>query len=268
MVGSGAFSLNDRRVKTMNEQTQTSESENQQASDAPRRGRPPKPVTPAGIDMICYHPGDNDPVNTTVGGEVVTDREGASKIRGGVEFKANVPIAVPKSRKIKQLLPIKSPMRDENGKQMYLRDEESGEIVKDKFGKPIPLYHPGFMMPDGTMQTRHQEVEVSLVDVLRNNVRFGINGAPPAMEKKGVQKRPETAAEYRAWLIGWAMKAQGSDKAAMTARWNLEEDLRADCGMTDGEIANIFSFFESCRDLAPDTANDRRRALASVGEAA
>jgi hypothetical protein len=38
--------------------------------------------------------------------------------------------------------------------------------------------------------------------------------------------------------------------------------------MTDGEIANVFQFFEACRDLAPDTAADRRRALASVGEAA
>jgi len=257
----------------MNEQTQSDVAQEgqQQQPDAPRRGRPPnsaKPAAPAGTDMICYIPGDNDPVNTAVGGEVVTDREGVSKIRGGVEFKANVPILVPRSRKIKQLLPIKSPMRDENGKQMYETDEETGKQILDKWNKPIPRYHAGFMMPDGTMQTRHQEVEVSLVDVLRNNVRFGINGAPPAMEKKGIQKRPETVAEYRAWMIAWAMKAHGSDKAAMTARWNIEEDLRADCGLTDGEIANLFSFFESCRDLAPDTASDRRRALASVGEAA
>jgi hypothetical protein len=234
----------------MNEQTQSSDpgAETQTQAplspspDAPRRGRPPnsaKNAAPTGADMITYIPADLDPNRVTV---------------AGIQFMANIPVPVPKSKVVRQLLPIKSPMRDENGKQMYKTDDETGELIKDKFGKGIPLYHNGFLMPDGTMQTRHHEVDVPLVDVLRNNVRFSINGATPAAEKKGTMRRPETVAEYRSWAMAWMLKAQGSDKETMNARWKLEEGLREECGLTAEDEANLMPFFEAARDLAPAKA--------------
>jgi hypothetical protein len=217
----------------MNEQTQMSEQNPK--SPLAKRATP----APGGPDMIAYIPADGDPVRVTV---------------AGMEFMANIPVPVPKSKVVKQLLPIKSPMRDENGKQMYKTDEETGEIVKDKFGKAIPLYHNGFLMPDGTMQTRHHEVDVPLIDVLRNNVRFSINGALPAVEKRGSLRRPETVAEYRSWAMSWMLKAQGSDKAAMNARWQNEQGLREECGLSAQDEAALLPFFEAARDLAPAKA--------------
>jgi hypothetical protein len=220
----------------MNEQTQTSE---QGSKAPPQAGKKPSTAAPNGPDMIAYIPADGDPVRVMV---------------AGMEFMANIPVPVPKSKVVKQLLPIKSPMRDENGKQMYKTDEETGEIVKDKFGKAIPLYHNGFLMPDGTMQTRHHEVDVPLIEVLRNNVRFSINGAMPAVERKGTLRRPETVAEYRSWAMSWMLKAQGSDKAAMNARWQNEQGLREECGLSAQDEAALLPFFEAARDLAPAKA--------------
>jgi hypothetical protein len=212
------------------EQTPQGEPHAPPQSEAPRRGRPPNAAKPAqqNFDMITYIPIIGDPIEVTW---------------HGITFKANIAEKVLKSHTYKVPMKIRSPMKDEDGKQMFEEDAEGDPIV-DANGKKRMRYHDGVIQPDGTLQTRHVETEVPLVEMARGNCRFSVNGAAPAFtDKKGHARTPETASEYKSYAMAWI--AQANNKLNMTQRWKNEAPLRADVGFGGDDETNILMFFDA-----------------------
>jgi hypothetical protein len=204
-----------------------------QESEARRRGRPPNSAKPqqqggANFDMITYLPIMGDPIEVTW---------------HGILFPANIPVKVLRSVTYKVPMPVRSPMKDEDGKQMFEEDDE-GEPVLDARGRKKPRYHNGHLQPDGTLQTRMVETDVPLATLAKGNCRFSVNGAPPAFsDKKGVARTPETVAEYRKYAMDWI--AGADNKLNMTQRWKNEAPLRAELGWTGDDDGYLMPFFDA-----------------------
>jgi hypothetical protein len=101
-------------------------------------------------------------------------------------------------------------------------------------------------MPDGTIQTRHVEKKISMVELARGNPSFMVNGEKPAERQSGRIRTPETPDEYRGYAMRWI--AGSTEASAMDARWTSEETLRNRCGVNDQDISYIRPFFEAKHD--------------------
>lgn len=179
-------------------------------------------------DMIEYKPIMGDNIEVTW---------------NGILFAGNIPVKVLKSVTIKVPMPVRSPMKDEDGKQMF-EEEENGDAKLDAHGKKIPRYHNGHLQPDGTLQTRMVETDVPMVQLAKGNCRFSVNGAPPAFtDKKSVVRVPETVAEYRKYAMDWI--AGANNKHNMTQRWKSEAPLRADLGWQAADDDYLMPFFNA-----------------------
>lgn len=175
-------------------------------------------------DEITYIPGDGDPART---------------IWNNIEFKAHVPVKILRSQTVSVPLPIRTPMKDENGKP-----------VLDDDGKP--MYHNGIVQPDGTIQTRHVEQRVKMVELARTNPAFSVNGAPPPVIKKGTARVPTSPETYRGYALRWIMMATSASD--MDTRWIAETELRASCGCDEKDDAFLRPFFDAKLDQVKTAA--------------
>jgi len=156
-------------------------------------------------DEITYLPGDGDPPRTRW---------------NGVEFKAHIPVKVLRTQVVSVPMPIQTKGQD-------------GELIN------------GIVQPDGSIQTRHVERKVPMVELAKNNPAFSVNGETPAKRKMGTAKVPTDSDEYRGYCIAWV--AASTNQLEMDARWNAEQDLRDKCGCDDRDIGYLRPFFEARR---------------------
>jgi hypothetical protein len=108
-------------------------------------------------------------------------------------------------------------------------------------------------MPDGTLQTRHIEKRVSMVEIARNNPHFMVNGERAAMPEKAKLRVPESPDEYRGYAMRWI--AGSTDASSMDVRWTAEQALRDRCGVNDGDIAYLRPFFEAKVSMMADNVH-------------
>lgn len=100
-------------------------------------------------------------------------------------------------------------------------------------------------MGDGTIQTRHVEKRVSVVELLKGNPWFKVDGKQ-AMSQKGAQRVPQDSDQYRGYCISWI--AGSTNHETMRVRWDGEESLRERCGCSEDDIAYLMPFFEARHD--------------------
>jgi hypothetical protein len=98
-------------------------------------------------------------------------------------------------------------------------------------------------MPDGTVQTRHVESRVPMVELAKKNPTFVVNGQQAEKPAPGKTRVPESPDEYRGYALKWI--AASTEKSAMDVRWDAEAALRDRCGVNDGDIAYLRPFFEA-----------------------
>ncbi len=73
-----------------------------------------------------------------------------------------------------------------------------------------------------------------MIDAALNNPWFSVEGEEQA---KATPSIPETPEQYRSYAIGWIRTAVTVRE--IESRWRSEEDLRIQCGVGDGELADI-----------------------------
>jgi hypothetical protein len=176
-------------------------------------------------DEITYIPGPQDPPTVKW---------------NGIEFRANVPVKVSRTQTILTPLPIRTPMRDDSGKQ--LRDPDTGEL----------MFHNGVIQPDGTLQTRHVEQKVPMYKLAEKNPSFSVNGAPPAAKVEGHARGPSDPETYRGYALRWIPQAMTARE--LETRWEAEAALRKNCGVDDKDVGFLMPFYEARREMLKDAA--------------
>jgi len=127
---------------------------------------------------------------------------------GGVAFRANVPVNIAADRPVLALL----------------RKEKEQE--------------------DGALRTQGIETKVRLIDLLKNNPWFEVEGFPRATRRRASSSAgPNNAAEYRGYVLRWIAAAKTSEQ--LEARWKDEEDMRTRCGISDADVDGIMCFYEA-----------------------
>ncbi len=129
-------------------------------------------------DTITYRPGPQDPPFTRV---------------NGVTFQANVPVKVPRTKTVEQLITI-------------TRENEDGQILS----RGVPR-------------------RITMAKALEHNFCFEVNGKQAPRRKVLDLRVPSTPSGYRAYATRWI--AESDDPAAMDARWEAEAQLRANCNV-------------------------------------
>lgn len=152
-------------------------------------------------DVIIYRPGPQDPPFTRV---------------NGITFQANVPVKIPRTKTVEQLLVV-------------TRENEDGQILS----RGVPR-------------------RITMAKQLEDNPCFEVNGKPPRKRKVADLRVPSTASAYRAYATRWI--AESDDPAAMDARWEAEAQLRANCGVDDSDIAHLTPFFQARHSQVSGTA--------------
>jgi hypothetical protein len=98
-------------------------------------------------------------------------------------------------------------------------------------------------MPDGTIQTRHVEKRVPMVELAKDNPYFMVNGKQADKPLPAKIRLPDGPDEYRGYALRWI--AGSTESSAMQVRWDAEAALRERCGVNDSDIAYIMPFFEA-----------------------
>jgi hypothetical protein len=101
-------------------------------------------------------------------------------------------------------------------------------------------------MPDGTVQSRHVERRISMVELAKTNPSFMVNGKITEKAAAPSARVPQSPDEYRGYALRWI--AASNESSAMDVRWKAEEQLRDRCGVNDQDIAYIMPFFEARHD--------------------
>lgn len=130
----------------------------------------------------------------------------------GIKFEANVPVEVARSKTVLQSI-----------RQEMTRN-------------------------DGTIVTQCVDTRVPVAEALRGNVCFSINGKPPHRRRAQLERMPTDADGYRGYALTWIAKALDTFKGhpqAMKARWDSEQSLREECGVTDSELQHILPFYDA-----------------------
>jgi hypothetical protein len=125
----------------------------------------------------------------------------------GVEFRANVPVTLPKTKT------IWAPIRRET------------------------------MLADGTVAAKSPEQKVAIYDLARNNPAFSVNGEPP-LERPGIKVRHD-ADWYRGHAMSWFQHEHTLD--AFNAHWDAEATLREDCGVEERDVQQLSALIEYYR---------------------
>ena len=142
--------------------------------------------------------------------------------QGGVIFRANVPVEVPDTVMVQQLV------REE-------RETKDGLKAYSYVERMVPLYQ-----------------------VLGNNPWFEIDGKRPERQKIQL-KLPQTPDEYRGFAIEWITRS--SSAVTLEQRWISEAGLRDRCGVSPGDLAHILPVYENRRKECADIDAMRTGAL-------
>jgi hypothetical protein len=111
---------------------------------------------------------------------------------------------------------------------------------------PLPIT---VTMPDGTIQTRHVEKRIPMVELARENPYFMVNGTKADKPAPAKVKLPDDPDTYRGYAMRWI--ATSTEPSAMQVRWEAESALRERCGVNDSDIAYLMPFFEAKREGFP-----------------
>lgn len=175
--------------------------------DKPRRGRPPKDegkaIDPNATAKITYVPGEGDPVKT---------------VWNGIEFRANVPVAVPLNKMIHKV-----PLRTE------WVDPTTGEL-----------------------RSKAKESSISMVELAKNNACFSVDGAPPPARQHGPQRLPTDADQYRGYALTWIRET--NTLRQLTQRWDGEANLREKCGLDQKDENYLMPFVHARREQLGEAA--------------
>jgi hypothetical protein len=133
----------------------------------------------------------------------------------GIEFKANVPVILPLSKTISY------PERKE------------------------------YFLPDGTLQSRGVETKKSMVEILRTNPSFSVDGVRPP-RKSASARLPDDADKYRGYALRWIRESTSHEQ--IVQRWDGEQELRDRCGCAQKDIAYLTPFLEARKDQVKDAA--------------
>jgi hypothetical protein len=97
-------------------------------------------------------------------------------------------------------------------------------------------------LADGSVVTRAVETRIPLVEILRFNPSFCVNGEQPV--KQAAKARvPTDPDQYRGYAIDWI--ANCTDANALEKQWAGEAHLRETLGVNERELAYISPFFEA-----------------------
>jgi hypothetical protein len=124
----------------------------------------------------------------------------------GIKFRANVAVQVPLARTVNQL----------QRKEHYTTE--------------------------GDLRSRSIEVKTPIVEALRNNPHFRIDGEQ-AVRDRPHSKVPDSPEGYRGYAIAWIALSKGAKEMKM--RWEMEKPLRHACGVDKTDIEYIMPLFES-----------------------
>jgi hypothetical protein len=104
---------------------------------------------------------------------------------------------------------------------------------------------------DGTMQSKGMEVKKSMVDILRTNPAFSVDGVREP-RKAAEAKLPRDADEYRGYALDWIRKSTSLDQ--LVRRWDGEQELRDRCGCVEKDISYLAPFLEGRKEQVKDAA--------------
>jgi hypothetical protein len=139
----------------------------------------------------------------------------AKMTMNGIEFKANVPVMIPMSKTISY------PERKEH----YL--------------------------PDGTLQSRGVEVTKPMVEILRTNPAFSVDGV--RTERKAATARvPTDSDQYRGYALRWIRESTSHEQ--IVQRWDGEQELRDRCGCAPKDISYLTPFLEARKEQVKEAA--------------
>ena len=122
--------------------------------------------------------------------------------------------------------------------------------VRFRANVPIPLSRAQttmvlltekFETKDGTVQSRAVEKRVPVVELLRRNPFFEIDGVRHERVRPN-SKLPDTPEGYRGYAISWISQAKNG--SGIRTRWDAEEAFRTRCGVESDDIAYIMPFLE------------------------
>jgi hypothetical protein len=137
---------------------------------------------------------------------VETTVAGDGSPRSGIKFRANIPQKI--SRKVTTTVLVRAE-----------RENADGQIVSRAIEKRVPL-----------------------VDLLRDNPCFSINGAPPRIREQGMARLPSDPDSYRGYAYGWIAAAK--DAQDLKIRWDAEEETRNRLGVTTEDLRQLVPFYQ------------------------
>jgi len=97
--------------------------------------------------------------------------------------------------------------------------------------------------PDGDLRFRGVERKVPLVDVLKTNPYFRIEGMEaPKRAGPGRPRTPRTPEDYKGYAMDWFSRSE--NHIALAERWKAEAELRERIGVhDDGDICRYLTPF-------------------------
>lgn len=105
--------------------------------------------------------------------------------------------------------------------------------------------------PEGETRSRGVEGKISLVELLRGNRCFSVDGVQPEY-KEGSQRLPTDADQYRGYAMGWIRES--NTLRQLDQRWEGEERLREKCGLEPKDENYLRPFLEARRDQLREAA--------------
>ena len=127
----------------------------------------------------------------------------------GVEFRANIPVIIPHDKMCSVLMTKKT------------------------------------VGPEGEERSKGHEVKIPLVELLRTNQHFIVDGVE-LERRRGSQRLPTDPDQYRGYALGW-IRATNTLRQ-LKERWEGEEPLRDKCGLEMGDLHYLQPFLDARRE--------------------
>jgi len=101
--------------------------------------------------------------------------------------------------------------------------------------------------PSGDIRSKAVEKNVPIIEILKKNPYFRVEGAPePPKKQAGRPRTPQTADEYKGFAMAWFARTE--NHTALAQRWEAEASLREKLGVhDDGEIVSYLRPFFDAR---------------------
>lgn len=108
---------------------------------------------------------------------------------------------------------------------------------------------------DGTFQTRAVEKRASVIEMLKGNPYFKVDGVQ-AQKATPSTRAPDSPDAYRGYAIDWISRSRSAK--GMETRWEGEEGLRERCGVAADDVAYLMPFYEAKREDCAEAERDGR----------